>query len=200
MASVDYENAVSADVIPGVDMTRFNLLARFPRAGMASAVMQRLRQSGGPVEDAALLGRSDDVVHTTYGLARRDERVLGGAITHMLRWSAAGAVIGAIIGIVIFAIPAFRTAVHAPADAIGFIVAALIGALVCSTIGGLVGYVAGIDRSSTGVDTYDETQDSSPELVGIHAQADRVDEVIELLRTYGATRVDRLGRGAAPAR
>jgi len=195
MASVDYENAVPADMLPGVDLTQFNILARFPNPGMATPVLERLRQFGGTVQDAAVLGEAGDVVRTTYGLSHRDERVLGSAIEHTLLWSAVGAVLGAIVGLIIYAIPSFRAAVHTPADVLGFVVAALIGALVCSTIGGLVGYVAGMDRSAAGVDTYAE-RDTGPDLLGIRAEPGRVDEVIELLRSYGAVRVDRLDAAA----
>ncbi|HLZ69166.1 MAG TPA: hypothetical protein VKV26_04570 [Dehalococcoidia bacterium] len=166
MPSADYEGTARQPYLPRTRTSRFNVIARFPDPASAARAVERIRAGGIAASDVSVLGGAGDEVEPGSGLMRADAAVVRSVWTRAWLWGLAGAVIGAVIGIILILIPGFRHAVRAQPDWPAFIAAILIGGIVGAIGGALAGMVGGLDRSEAHVDTYADEVACGPELVG----------------------------------
>ncbi len=192
MAMRDYQGARNAEILPKVHASRYDLIARFRDQGSAAQAVAELRANGFANEDATILGNMGDVVNTGTGLSQSDAKITGSSFRLSMLGIGAGAVVGAILGVIIFALPPVQSAIGAPIHATGFIVAAIVGAIIGLTLCGLVGGILGLDRSQAGEQTYDMQTGGGDALVGVRAgEMPRQDTAAELLQRAGALSVER---------
>jgi hypothetical protein len=186
MATADYEGSAGHNFMRRANSGRFNLVARFPDPPTAERAVVRLKDRGFDANDVSLLGSEGDFVQTGIGLPHQDAKVVWSSFRDAVIWGAVGAIACAIVGVIIYAIPGFRSTLGTKGDAIGYIVAALIGAIIGVTLGGLSGGIAGLDRSRAGRDTYADQIATGIMLVGVHAEGDRLRTASSELRSLGA--------------
>lgn len=186
MATADYEGSGGAEFMRRANSARFNLVARFPDPPSAERAVVDLKDHGFDGRDVSLLGSEGDFVKTGTGMTRPESKVVWSTFRDSMIWAVVGAIAFAIIGVIIYAIPGFRSALGTGNDALGYVVAALIGAIVGVTLGGLVGGVAGLDRSRSGRDSYGDQIATGVMLVGVHAEGEQAQAAAEELRALGA--------------
>ncbi len=191
MAIRDYEGTRNADILPQVHAGRYDLIARFRDQGSAAKAVADLRDLGFANEDATILGNMGDVVNTNTGLSHADAQITGSSFRLSLLGGGSGAVVGAILGVIILALPPVQSAIGAPIHAGGFIAAAILGAIIGLISGGLVGGILGLDRSQAGEHTYDMQTGGGDALVGVSAhETQRKNTADELLHRAGALSVE----------
>ncbi len=192
MTMRDYQGTRNAEILPQVHADRYDLIARFRDQGSAAQAVADLRATGFAGEDATILGNTGDVVNTGTGLSQADAKITGSSFRLSMLGIGGGAVVGAILGVVILALPPVQSAIGAPIHTTGFIAAAIIGAIIGLTLCGLVGGILGLDRSQAGEQAYDMQTGGGDALVGVRAsETPRQDEATELLQRAGALSVER---------
>jgi hypothetical protein len=171
-------------------MQEYNVVGTFRDRTDAQSALEQLRARGIGVGEAALLGETQDLQPTRYGLTEEDRKVAGGVMRTVTLYAIAGAVLLAIVGVILVLIGPFR-------DAIGFHMSLglvldgiIIGALIGLIIGGIIGYIAGLDRGTSGHDSYGDQFDNSPTSVGLKAATpEAVQRARTMLTELGATDV-----------
>lgn len=186
MATADYEGSAGHNFMRRANSDHFNLVARFPDPPTAERAVVSLKDHGFNANDVSLLGSEGDFVQSGIGLPHQDAKVVWSSFRDAMLWGAAGAIACAIIGVIIYAVPGFRSALGTEDDAVGYLVAAFIGAIIGVTLGGLAGGVYGLDRSRAGRDTYTDQIATGIMLVGVHAEGERLRTATSELRSLGA--------------
>lgn len=195
-AAADYEGDGGAPFMPGERSDRFNVVARFPTPASAAQAVARVRAARITPTNVSVLGGERDLVQPGSGISRSEGKVIGSVARHSLTWAGSGLVVGALAGIVLILIPAFRSAAHARLDWPAFLAAGLIGAIVCGIGAQLIGYVAGLDRKFTQEDTYSDLVAGGPTLVGVHTDSEpQTRQVTQALHEAGALSVDAVAAG-----
>ncbi len=200
MPAADYEGTARQPFLPRTRTSRFNVIARFPDPESAAHAVERVRASGVPEAEVSVLGAEGDAVEPGSGLMRSDAKVVRSVWNQVWLWGVVGAILGAVVGIILILIPGFRHAIHAQLDWPAFIAAILIGGIVGAIGGSLAGMVGGLDRSAADVDTYGDELATGPELVGVHTSDERETRLASAaLREAGATAIDSVAPGASEA-
>jgi len=196
MATTDYNGTSDQPFPAGTQASRFNVVARFPNPDAAASAIQRVRQQGIAEQDVSMLGQETDMVRPETGLSRPDEKVVKSVVRQTTLWMAGGAVIGAVLGIIIMLLPPIRSLLSLHITAAAFVAAAVIGAVVGAICGFLVGYVAGLDESHADTDPYTDQVAKGIAMVGVHAEDEQhIRAATEAFHASGALSVDTVGTG-----
>jgi hypothetical protein len=161
-----------------------SVVAAFPGPDRAKSAMAALERSGIAHRDVRLLGDRPDT--TGRATSRADERLMGWLGRRWVRGALVGAVVGAVCLVV--AVVLARNGDLYPI----WIGAAAGGAAAGAFVGGLVWVGAGMPRNPRAWDTY-RLAHSDEACVAVRLRrADAEPRVADVLRTAGATSVERV--------
>jgi len=194
MAAADYEGRAQESYVPQRDAPRFNLIGTFPSTHEADRAVMALHEAGFSNADLHVLGSLDDAPVPGDGLTPRDEKLVGRTFFWGMGGVIAGMVLGAVIGLIIMAIPAFQTAIGVKVTAVSFLLAAFFGAIVGSMLGFGAGVLAVDRRRVSNAPGNDSAR--GPLLIGVRAVDDEHRRAATgALRAAGAASVEWRGGG-----
>ena len=160
-----------------------SVVAAFPRPDRAKAAMAALERAGVAHRDVRLLG--DRPATTRQVTSRADDRLMGWLGRRWVRGALVGAAVGA-LGLVVAVVAAQDGDIYPI-----WIAAAVGGAAAGAFVGGLVWVGAGMPRNPRAWDTYRLAhREEACVAVRLH-RADAEPRVAGVLRTAGATSVER---------
>lgn len=154
---------------PMATIQQFNIVGTFPNRTDAQAAFEQLKTRGFGIDDAKLLGETEDLQPTRYGLTEEDRKVAGGVMRSTPLYAVGGAVLLGVIGVVAVLLGSINNALGYSLSGGLVLAGLLVGALIGLIIGGLVGSIAGLDRGKTGHDAYGDQVSNGPAAVGIKA-------------------------------
>jgi len=185
----DYEGTVKGVFPPGVDMSWYSTVARYPHMDSALRAIERVRAIGVGRGDVALLGAERDLVKPGVGVSDPDAQVLASVVRTGFLYAAVGALTGIFLGLALLLFPAFRSTTGARLDAAAAGAATVVGAVVGSIGSWFTGVVTGLGLRMSGMGTYGDQIATGPALVGVRADASHDRSAVNALRSAGALSV-----------
>ena len=178
---------------------RYNVVASYADMEGARRAIDALQFSGIDAVDISLLGEraheAADRANSERNTTSRDQPMVMRILGRAVRWGIAGAAIGALLGLVLWALGVqFARIGDSAAVTIGsWALFGLIG-------GTLIGAMSAISNSEAWALTF-EPVDEGNVLVGVHSEQDRdAEHAVEILRSKEPLSVSRFGPDGRPLR
>jgi hypothetical protein len=175
----------------GARFAEYNLIAAYPDMGAAKKAIDALQHAGIESAEYSLLGATAAEAEARVdneALYETDKGMMDDIVWHALGWAAAGIGVGAIIGLILPAIPGWPLSVP---------YSIMLGVIVLGTVGALVGGMTHIDAGEN-VDVVYRPVGNTHVLVGVLSQdpqhVERAESALNHVNPLSLHRYDRRGQ------